>query len=667
MLTIDGLITGIDTESIVNGLLEIQQTQIDRLNVRRQDAIAQRSAYDSLEAQLLALQSASTRLGQGERQLFRARTVEVNDESALSATATSNSTIGSYQLTINSLARAHQVVSNGFEEADSAITEGTLSLRVGSGAESTITIDSSNNTLQGLVDAINLSNSGVDASIIHSDSGGTTPYRIFLSAKSTGTANSIQITNSLGATSGSATSPTFDFDNPVQAATGAEVQLGDGPGALTINHSTNRLDNVIQGVTIDLHRADATKPIEVRVARNTEPAFEAITEFVDSFNGLMEFTDNLVRYNAETDEAGLLNGDRTAISIQNEIRTLLLDVVPNVGSHANRLSALGISVTDRGRLAVNSGRLQSVLAGEDAEISDRDLIRLITLAGDSTHPNVNFLLGSSRTLPSDSAYEVDITQAAERAVIAGDTSIGASTNIHSANNTLRLKVDGATADITLQPGDYTAAELTDLLERTINQQSDLTGRQVSVSLDSSGQLRIQSDSFGSISEIAILDGTALSELGLTQTPSDAGVDVAGQFIVNGQVETATGRGRLLIGNADNANTGDLQLRVTLTPNQVVAGTDAEVTVTKGIASRLGDLISRLTRSEFGQLETARELYDRRILTIEETIERQQSLFDEQQQDLIAQFVALESSISELQNTSSFLASQLASVSQLKFS
>ncbi|TWT39835.1 Flagellar hook-associated protein 2 [Thalassoglobus neptunius] len=667
MLTIDGLITGIDTESIVNGLLEIQQTQIDRLNVRRQDAIAQRSAYDSLEAQLLALQSTSTRLGQGERQLFQARTVEVNDETSLSATATSNSAIGSYQLTINSLARAHQVVSNGFEDTDSAITEGTLSLRVGSGTESTITIDSSNNTLQGLVDAINLSNSEVDASIIHSDSRGTTPYRIFLSAKETGAANTIQITNNLGASSGSATAPTFDFDNPVQAATDAEVQLGEGPGALTIHQSTNRLTNMIQGVTIDLLRADETKPIEVRVARNTEPAYEAITEFVDAFNGLMDSTDSLVRYNAETDEAGLLNGDRTAISIQNEIRTLILDVVPNVGSHANRLSALGISVTDNGRLSVNSGRLQSVLAGEDAEFTDRDLIRLFTLTGNSTHPNVSFLLGSSRTQPSDSPYEVDITQAAERAIITGDASLAASTTINSGNNTLQIKVDGATADVTLQSGDYTAAELAELLERTINQHSELSGRQVSVSLDSSGQLRIQSDSFGSISEIAILDGTALSELGLTQNPSDTGVDVAGNFLVNGQVESATGRGRLLTGNADNENTGDLQLRVTLTPSQVSAGADAEVTVTKGIASRLGDLISRLTRNEFGQLYTARELYDRRILTIEETIERQQAIFDEQQEDLIAQFVTLESSISELQNTSSFLASQLASVSQLSFS
>ena len=661
MLTIDGLITGIDTESIVQGLLEIQQTQIDRLNLRKQDLQSQKAAYDSLEAQLLSLQSVANRLGRAQNSVFTERSVNISDESALIVTAENDAAIGNYQVHIDALARAHQVASNGFEDADSAITEGTLAIRVGNGTEQTITIDSSNNTLQGLADAINLADAGVSASIVNDGTAGT-PIRILLSANETGAANEITLTNNL--TTGAGTQPAFDFGNPVQAATDAQVRLGDGAGALNVFSSTNSVDELLEGVTLDLLAADATKPIDIQVGRNTEVATEAITELVDSFNGLMDFIGELVRFNPETEEAGLLIGDRTVTDIQNEVRSLLQDVVPDVDSKANRLSVLGISISDQGRLIVNSGRLETVLSGGDEDISSRDLQRLFSLTGESSNANVEFLLGSSRTRPSVNPYQVDLTQAAEQAVVNGNLPLGNPTVITAANNSLSLIVDGQTLNVTLAGGTYMPTELTTLLEEAINTNSEANGRQVSVGIDVSGQLELRSDSYGTSSEVSILSGTALTDLGLSGLPTDVGVDVAGTFIVDGITETATGRGRILTGNPDNGNTADAQLLVSLTPAQIVAGPEAEITVTQGLGSRLSELISDLVDSEFGKIDTARDRFDQRLDTLDASITRQQEIFDQQQEDIISQFVALESAIAELQTTSSFLATQLAGVSGL---
>jgi flagellar hook-associated protein 2 len=138
-----------------------------------------------------------------------------------------------------------------------------------------------------------------------------------------------------------------------------------------------------------------------------------------------------------------------------------------------------------------------------------------------------------------------------------------------------------------------------------------------------------------------------------------GTDVAGSFIVDGQTEAATGRGRLLSGDSDNANTADLQVRVLYSSSQVVAGAEAEITVTAGLGSSLDRLIGDLLDTENGAFTTADKAFTQQAESIQKTIDRQSATFSRQQTELLKQFAALESALSTLKSTSSFVASQLA--------
>ncbi|MCA8996274.1 MAG: flagellar filament capping protein FliD [Planctomycetaceae bacterium] len=661
MLTIDGLISGIDTEAIIDGLLNIQQTQIDRLGIRRQELQARKAAYDSLDVQLATFQSIADRLARSHNSVFFDRSVAVSEESALLVSAENEAALGTYQITVDELARAHQVASQGFADTDATITEGTLTLQVGAGDAVTITIDSTNNTLQGLADAINDADAGLSATTV-SDG---TASRLLLTANETGLANEIQITNNLGATAGLATQPTFDLGNPVQAAADAEIRLGSGPGAITVAHATNTITDVIEGVTLDLLAADAGKPIQVKVTNSTESASATIHDFVDSFNGIMNYSDELVRYNPETDQAGLLNGDRAITDIQNDLRAAVLDVVPDLSPTANRLSVLGISLNDQGRLAINEGRLQDALSGRIDGISANDLRSLFSFDASSTHNGVEFLLDGFRPQAGVSSYSVDITQVAERATILGDTPLAASTTFTALDNTLDLTVDGVDISITLAIGTYTPQELVSLLESEINSSSELNGRTVSATLDGSGQLQLTSNAYGSSSQVTILGGTATTLLGLSSNPTDFGQNVAGSFTVNGVTEAASGNGRILSGLVNNQYTAGLKALVTLAAGDLVAGPEAEVTVTTGLATQWGQLTRSITNIESGDIAAVQEGYEIRLRTLDETITRQEELFARQRDDLVAQFVALESAISELQTTSSFLAAQLTGLQQLR--
>jgi flagellar hook-associated protein 2 len=661
MLSVDGLITGIDTEAIITGLLEIQQRQIDQLESRRQSTVSQQTALKTLEARVAGLRSQASRLGRSSNSPFSTRKANVSDEAALIATTSSRAAPGVYDLRINSLAQAHQVATQSYSDLDAEITQGTFTVRMGSRPEASLTIDATNNTLQGLADEINGANAGIAATIVQDGTGG---YRLLLTAAETGEANAITITNGLAASGGGAVQPAFDLGNPVQQALNASVTLGTGSGAITVQSETNEISGLIEGVTLNVLEADPAHVVRLRIERDSATAQTAVEDFVESFNDLMSFIDTQTDYNAETQTAGILQGNRAVLDIQQELRSAILDVVPGTSTRLNRLTALGISVGDDGKLVVNQARLSDVLGGRVEGVSEDDVRRLFALDGTSTNTGISFLLGSSRTKDSTTPYEVDVTQAAERASIAAGGALGVSTTIDGTNDQLSLSVDGQALDLTITHGDYTAQQLADLLELLVNDHPDMIGRELRVGLDGGNLLTLTSLAFGSASNVTVSSGSALAALGMTAGQTDTGVDVVGRFIVNGQIETAVGRGRVLTGDSDNDNTADLQVQVTLSPAQILGGSEGTVTVTRGVASRLDQALNRLLNAETGKLSTVNQRFEETIESLQSSIDRQNAAFELQQQRLIEQFTALETAMSQLQSTSSFLSGQLAGIASL---
>jgi len=660
-VTIDGLVSGIDTESVVQGLLEIQQQQLDRMTLRQSEVQDKQAVFRSLEAQLLTLRTSLGKLGRVQGNPIAKLTVTASNEDAMSATATEAAQPGTYNLRVDTTAKSHKVATQGFADSDALITQGTFDLRVGAGEITTITIDASNNTVQGLADAINAAGAGATASILQDASNPSAPYRLLLSSNSTGTVQQITLTNNLAASTGTETQPAFDFGTPVQAATDAQVTIGEGAGAIAVSSHNNRFNDVITGVSFNLLQVSPGEEISLTVGRDVKGAADAVSEMVDSFNKVVEFIQDRSKYNVDAASAGPLLGNRTAILIQQALQTAAIGVVPGVNSKSNRLASVGISVTDQGKLTLNRSKLEQALAGEIEGVDTKDMRRLFALDATTTNNGVSFVLGTAKTKATTDPIQVDITQAAKRATITAGTPLAASTVITAANKSFSITLDGGTADLTLAEGTYDRQQLADHLEAVINASPELIGSSVKVGLTSDA-LTITSDSYGTTSSIVVAGGTSLTDLGIFTGAAGVGQDVAGTFIVNGQTEPATGRGRLLSGNSDNATTADLQLRITLAPSQVTAGVEAEVNVTRGLASTLDSILEGMLHPETGQLATIDDRYDAEIESMKVAFERQQALFDKQRDSIIRQFVAVESALSDLQTTSSFLESQLASLS-----
>ncbi|MCA9060480.1 MAG: flagellar filament capping protein FliD, partial [Planctomycetaceae bacterium] len=545
----------------------------------------------------------------------------------------------------------------------SEITQGTFDIRLGGGDVKTITVNSNNNSLSGFADAINSAGAGVTATVVKDSGGGATPYRLLLSSTKSGAENAISITNSLAADNGGAIQPVIDFGTPVQEAADAQVTIGSGAGAISVSSSNNQFSDVIRGLRIDLLQAEPGQEITLTVNRDVDGAVDAVSNFVDSFNAILTYIDDQSFYNAATNTGGPLLGNRSATRIQQQLQSAALEVVAGANPSANRLSAIGVTFSNTGRLQFNDTKLRSILNGEVDGVTAADVRRLFALDGSSSNSGITWSTGTSNTKAAETPYEVDITQAAERAAVTAGSALSGSTVITGANNTLELAINGRSATVTLDAGTYTDQELADHLEAVINGATDLAGRTVSVGLGD-GKLTITSDSFGSSSEVELSGGTGLADLGFTIGQTDTGLDVAGSFIVNGNTEAANGRGQLLTGDSDNANTAGIQLRVTLNSNQVISGADGELTVTRGISALLDQTLKGILDQDTGDLATVDKGFTSQLDSLKLSLDRQQAAFDRQRVQLQNQFVALETSISQLQSLSTSLGQQLAAIPKI---
>jgi flagellar hook-associated protein 2 len=135
-------------------------------------------------------------------------------------------------------------------------------------------------------------------------------------------------------------------------------------------------------------------------------------------------------------------------------------------------------------------------------------------------------------------------------------------------------------------------------------------------------------------------------------------------MVNGQIETAKGTGRLLMGDANNANTADLQVRVTLTAAQVTAGVEANLTVTRGVTADLEQYLTKVLDPVKGQVKNGNESFQSQIDAFDASIKRVNEVAEAKRASLVAQFANLERLLSDLQQTGSFISGQLTGLSNL---
>jgi flagellar hook-associated protein 2 len=376
MISAPGIGSGLDINSIISQLLAVERQPINQLNTRQQKYESQLSAYGQVKSALSTFQSSVNALSSLEK--FRVYAAKSTDDTVLTATASSNAAPASYQIEVTQLAQQHKLSASAVGATTDTIGTGTLTIEFGTHdvmggtftanaakAPLTLTIDSSNNTLGGIRDAINKANAGVSASIIYDGSG----YRLVVSSNDSGAANGLKITvaDDDGNHADTSGLSFLAYDPLGTSGAGKNMsQLTEARNAqltvdgIAISHASNSISNVIEGVTLSLDKLNAGAPATLTVARDIEAVSTAVKDFVKAYNDIDKVLKDLTAYDEQAKKGAALQGDSVTRSIRTRLRQIMtgtLDINP-----FTTLSQAGVSFQRDGSLAVDSSKLESALA-----------------------------------------------------------------------------------------------------------------------------------------------------------------------------------------------------------------------------------------------------------------------------------------------------------------
>ncbi|WCD82585.1 flagellar filament capping protein FliD [Pseudomonas sp. TUM22785] len=361
-----------------------KQTQLDNLETKSTTKL---TALGSLKSAVSEFQSAMALLNSPTS--FLARTATSSNTAALNATATASAVSGSYKINVTQLAAGSKIASAAFDTgATTAFNEGSLDIKVGGDKALTIAVDSTNNTLSGIRDAINKQGAekGISATIV-TDSQGS---RLVLSSSKMGDGKDITMTGT--STSGSNTDlsklnfpgPTLnpsDFGSTAEydaAVAKAGKTLSTAQSAkltvdgLNVVSDSNTVTTAIDGITLNLTaETEANKPLTLTVGQNSSAVKTNVQNFVTAYNKMVSTISSLTKVTpveGSDPVVAALAGDSTARALLSSMRSEL--VTPSGDGSVKALASLGITTKQDGTLDLNAAKLDKAIATDYQGISD---------------------------------------------------------------------------------------------------------------------------------------------------------------------------------------------------------------------------------------------------------------------------------------------------------
>ena len=660
-----GIGSGLDTAGIVTKLMTVEAIPLNQLTKSQDSYQTKITAYGQVQSSLSQFQSSV--LGLSNINTLKTVSATSSDTSILSATTGVGAIAGNYAITVNQLAQAQQLVSSGQTSATTAIGTGSSTVTFDFGtisgtktnsvynagttftsngiASKSITINSSNNTLNGIRDAINAAGMGVTASIIND--GSASPYRLLLTNNQTGVANSMRISVSGDASVSSLLSE--DPANPAgqnfqetTAAQNANLTIS----GVAVTKPSNVITDAISGVTMTLNKTNVGSTVNLNLTNNSSGLGTSIAGLVSSYNSLNTSLKSLTSYDLTTRKGADLYGETTITAIQRQIKNVFLSSLPAGSNSYTVLNNIGITFQKDGSLAVDNTKLNNAISSNYSAVAN--LFAANATASDSL---VQFTSSTSDTAPG--SYPVNVsTMPTQGKLIAG--AAPSSLTIGAGNNSLAITLNGTASTIQLTNATYAnATDLAASVQAQINGTSAFTnlGASISVTADGTGKLNFVSNRYGGASSVALSGSASSTLLGGTSGTSTTGVDMVATL--NGA--SALTSGQFILGPLNTPQSG-LKL-------QVIGGTTGArgtVTYTKGVAYQLNQLINSLSGTN-GLITTRTTGLNTTIKQIESQKTQMQAHLTILQKQYQSIYSALDTTMATLNSTSTYLTGQLSSI------
>ena len=377
---------GLDVKSIISQLVALEKKPLDTLKLQAATVNTKISAFAQIKSLVSTLQDAASKLTSVTG--WNGVSTTSSDSKFVSASAVGGTLPTSFNVEIQSLAKAQATASAALLPVGGALGAGTLRLELGkwsvapasftpqSGQPVDITVSASDK-LSDIASKINGANAGVTASILTDGSG----ERLLLTGKGTGEMAGYRVSVNEGA--GWDTNMQSFPDNSdgvglsrlatAQMDVAATTQAADARAkvnGISVTSATNTFATTISGVTFKAEQVtEVGKPIAITVSKDNAAIQSNIDGFVKAYNAINQLLQDATKYDAATKSAGLLQGDSTAVALQNSLRNAIQSVTTGGGAF-QRLADIGITQQLGGDLAVDSSKLNKALAENPEDVKN---------------------------------------------------------------------------------------------------------------------------------------------------------------------------------------------------------------------------------------------------------------------------------------------------------
>ena len=406
--------SGIDLSDLVTSLVEAETSplqsaldkKVEAANLSISSLGQLSSKMSSLSTNLTTLENTNARTTTSSGTAVsltvtdEAKARDINANIVVSALATGQ--VVTYDLTHANLLNSSSVT------AASAIDQGTLTFTKG-GTSTTITISSANNTVQGLMDALNAI-SGVQANLV--DASGSGGLALVIKSD-TGTANAFTLTSSDTLTE-------FNTGSPAASNTSAQINLSVAAAdasftvdGLAVTRSTNSLTDVFDGYQLDLNavNSSATNVSSAIIATN---ARDRMQSFIDNINSVKSYLTTETKRGLSGETNGSLVGDITAQAILRELSGLTTKPITGYGDSSVYLANLGVKTERDGSLSLDATKFDKEIAA-DPSLAD------IVFASKYQTTNANITATGSANYPPTAGSYSFVYASGDTATLNGET------------------------------------------------------------------------------------------------------------------------------------------------------------------------------------------------------------------------------------------------------
>ena len=663
MITSLGVGSGIDVQGLVDKLVSAEGDPVTKkLDRKEAEIVDSLTALGVFQGALTEFQSSLA--GLKDAKAFTNMSLKLSSDDVLNASISGEPEAGRYDIEVERLAQQHRLVSGTFASDVEAIGTGSLSLQFGEVNAAgdfivnprrpvkNIFITRDNNSLRGIQSAINNADAGVKASVLRVGKG----FRLILSSELPGATNSIRVKVNDDDSQDTDLSglSTLSYEPGALPNQGTNLrQTSEALNAIIridgveIESPENTIDDVIYGITLNLDANSVGQSVELNVFHDKAEVASAIGEFVTQYNNFIERSNELTKYDPETQEAAPLANDSSVRSVLSQIRRELGSSFAGVNSQYVSLSSLGIDTQRTGTQTIDTNKVQAAIENNIVEVS-----QLFSKTGSTSDSLVRYISASDNTKVG--TYPVVIDSLPSQGFLSGDDVEQNNIVITNEFSDFKLRVDNIDSGvISLNNKVYNSLEnLASELQSKINGDENLSsnGAAVTVSVVQN-HLLLTSQKFGSSSNIEIVEmPDELADVtGLNIFKGQPGADIQGAI----GARAAIGSGRTLLAQGDAHG-----LRIDV----IGGGTGRRGTVSysKGVATRLDSLLTNFLGAN-GLIQGKSNGFTDSLKNIEEERNKLAEKLEKSEKKHLKTFTNLDALVSKMRSTGEYLSRQLAAL------